>query len=211
MQALWWDRLLGMCRVQWQKYKKTLVWLLVWLVAGVVLGIVTLFVTDVGVDEINYHLIDGNILNATALDSSMGSFIWQRVLSIAIPVLVVLVLAWLSRVTAYAVFPVIMVHGYWLAVAIWWTFFYYSFTAILLIVFYLVWLLVVTAVILVGMLWALQSGESLRLRGQCGRAEKNRWLILRGAVVLIGVAVVLGFFEYLVFWTVLGKIVYKPR
>lgn len=211
MQALWWDRLLGMCRVQWQKYKKTLVWLLVWLVAGVVLGIVTLFVTDVGVDEINYHLIDGNILNATALDSSMGSFIWQRVLSIAIPVLVVLVLAWLSRVTAYAVFPVIMVHGYWLAVAIWWTFFYYSFTAILLIVFYLVWLLVVTAVILVGMLWALQSGESLRLRGQCGRSEKNWWLILRGAVVLIGVAVVLGFFEYLVFWTVLGKIVYKPR
>lgn len=205
----WWDRLLGTLRVQWQKYKTTLIWLVVWLVAGVVLGIVTIFATDVTVGDINYHLIDGNILNATAIGSSMGSFIWQRVLSIAVPVLVVLMFALLSRVTAYAVFPVIMVHGYWLAIAVWWTFFYYSFTALLLIIFYLLWLLVVTAVILAGMLWALQCGANFREQ-QCTKCKA--WLdVLRGAGVLIVVAVGLGFLEYLVFWTVLGKIVYKPR
>lgn len=209
MQALWWDRLLGICRVQWQKYKATLVWLVVWLVAGIVLGIVTVFVTDVSVSEINYHLIDGNILNATTIGSSMGGFIWQRVLSIAIPVLVVLILAWISRVTAYGVFPVIMMHGYWLAIAVWWTFFYYSFTALLLIIFYILWLLVVTVVILAGLLWALQCGENLRDK-RCTRGQAW-WYFLRGAVILISIAVVLGFFEYLVFWTVLGKIVYKPR
>lgn len=210
MQA-WWERLLGFLRVQWQKYKVTLIWLVVWLVAGMIFGIVTLFVTNVGVDEINYHLIDGNILNATALGSSIGSFIWQRILSIIIPVLVVLILASCGRVIAYAVFPVIAVHGYWLAVAVWWTFFYYNFTALLLIIFYIIWLLVVTVVILAGLLWALQWGANFRCRRKQNGQGGDWWMLIRGIGVLVAVAAVLGIFEYLVFWTVLGKIVYKPR
>lgn len=211
MQVMWWYRLLDFLRVQWRKYKSTLCWLLVWLVAGIVLGIVTIIVTDVGVGDINYHLIDGNILNATSTSGSMGGFIWQRVLSIAIPILVVLIFACLSRVTSLAIFPVILIHGYWLAVAVWWTFFYYSFTAILLIIFYVVWLLVVTAVLLAGLLWALQCGENLRKNGKDGGKPREWGTLFRGAAILIGIAVALGFFEYLVFWTVLGKIVYKPR
>ncbi len=210
MQVLGCNRLLGYLQVQWQKYKATLCWLVVCLVLGIVLGIVTIFVTDVNVTEINYQLIDGNILNATAIGSSMGGFIWQRVLSILVPVILVLILASIAQITAYVVFPIVIMHGYWLAIAVWWTFFYYSFTALLLIVFYCIWLLVVTAVILVGMIWALQCGASLRESKSCGKSN-YWWLILRGILVLTLVAVILGFFEYLVFWTVLGKIVYKPR
>lgn len=210
MLAVWWERLCGFCQVQWRKYRSTLVWLVVWLVLGLVLGIITLIVTGVDVSAINYHLIDGNILNATAVNSSLGGFIWQRVLSILIPVTLVFLGACLSKVTALVVFPVIMMHGYWLAVAVWWTFFYYNFTALLLVVFYALWLLVVTVVILVGMLWALACGESFRhgRQGCCSSRWRQLW---RGVGVLITAAVVLGFVEYLVFWTVLGKIVYKAR
>ena len=207
MQALWWCRFADWLHVQWKHYKSTLCWLVVWLIAGIVFGIITLVVSDVGVDDINYRLIDGNILNATSTSVGMGSFIWQRILSLAVPVLIVFVLVWVSRVTSYVIFPVVMVHGYWLAVAVWWVFFYYSFTAILLLIFYTVWLLLVTAILFAGLLWAFQWGTHCRI---C-KGQRN-WLgILRGASIIIGVAVVLGFFEYLVFWTVLGKIVYKPR
>lgn len=212
MQAIWWGRLLDFLRVQWRKYKSTLYWLLVWLVAGIVLGIVTLIINDVEVSEINYRLIDGNILNATSINAGMGSFIWQRILSLLVPISLVLLLASVSRVTSWVVFPVVLMHGYWLAVAVWWIFFYYGLTAILLLVFYVLWLLVVTAVLLAGLLWALQTGENLRIGGGSDCAQKRDWgALLRGMAIIIGIAVVLGFVEYLVFWTILGKIVYKAR
>jgi len=206
MQALWWFRLVEQLRVQWKKYRRTLIWLAVWCVVGAVLGIVTIVIGHVDIEGINYQLIDGNILNATAIGSSIGSFIWQRILSLAIPVIVVFCLAMLSRVTALVIFPVVLMHGYWLSVAIWWVFFYYSLPAILVIIFYTVWLLLVTAILLVGLVWAFQWGSYCRT---C--VGKRPWgTVIYGASVLIVVAVVLGVLEFLVFWTVLGKIVYKP-
>ncbi|MCM1404624.1 MAG: hypothetical protein NC133_03970 [Prevotella sp.] len=192
-------------RVQGKKYRSTLVWFVVWLVGGIVFAIITLAVSGVGVDDINYHLIDGNILNAASANASIGSFIWQRILSLALPILVVFVLATLARWTTLAVYPVVLVHGYWLTIAVWWVFFYYSFTALLLLAFYIIWLLLVTALLFAGLLWAVQWGS------HCRTERHRQWgSILRGAVIIVGIAVVLGFFEYLVFWTVLGKIVYKP-
>lgn len=205
MQALWWCRLADFLRVQWKQYRSTLCWLIVWLVAGAVLGIITLIVGNIGVDEINYNLIDRNILNATTIGVGIGSFIWQRILSIATPIIVGFVFAVLSRFTAYAIFPIVLMHGYWLSVAVWWVFFYYSFTAILLLIFYTIWLLLVTAVLLLGLIWAFQWGCHCRT---C-HGPKSWGAICRGAVLIIGLATLLGFFEYLVFWTVLGKIVYK--
>ncbi|MCQ2381692.1 MAG: hypothetical protein MJ054_00095 [Clostridia bacterium] len=211
MQANFWYHLLDYLRTQWRKYKSTICWLIVCLIAGIVFGVITIIVTDVAVGDINYHLIDGNILNATSTGSSMGNFIWQRVLSIAVPVIVVMIFASISRFTALAVFPVVFIHGYWLAIAIWWTFFYYSFTALLLIIFYVFWLLLVTAVLLGGLLWALQCGENMRISGKHCESKRDWGFLIKGSVILIGIAVLLGFFEYLVFWTILGKIVYKPR
>ena len=206
MFARLWCRFADWLRVQLSAYRSTLIWLMVWLVGGIVLGIVTLLMSEVGVDDINYRLIDGNILNATSISAGLGSFIWQRILSVLLPVVVVFVLAALSRVTAYAIFPVVFMHGYWLAVAVWWVWFFYGFTAILLLAFYVVWLVVVTAVLLAGLLWAYQWGGRLRT---CPR-QCQWWSIIRGVGILVGVAIIMGVFEYLVFWTVLGKIVYKP-
>lgn len=205
MLALFWCRLLDYLRVQWKTYRAFFAWLMVFLVCGVVLGIVTISLGDVEAENINYTLIDGNILNATAIDVGMGSFIWQRILSLIVPVLVVFGFALLSGLTRFVVFPVILMHGYWLSVAIWWVFFYYSFAAILLIAFYTLWLLLVTVVLCVGLIWAVQWGSHCRT---C-HGKKDWGSIVRGAALLIGVAVVMGFFEYLVFCTVLGKIVYK--
>ena len=66
MQALWWCRLCDYLRVQWKTYRTFFIWLLVFFVVGAVLGIVTIVICNVAVDEINYELIDGNILNATS-------------------------------------------------------------------------------------------------------------------------------------------------
>lgn len=207
MQALWWCRLCDYLRVQWRTYRVFLLWLLVFCVGGAVLGIVTIVIGDVAVDEINYQLIDGNILNATALDPSMGGFLWQRILSLAVPVIVVFVGSLFSGFTGLLIFPVVLMHGYWLSVAIWWVFFYYSLPAILVIIFYTIWLLIVSAILLAFLVWAYQYGRDCRT---C--VGKRPWgAVVRGACLLIGIAVALGFFEYLVFWTVLGKIVYKAR
>ena len=205
MWALCWCRLLDLLRIQGKRYRTTFCWLLVWLVVGAVLGIVTLVVGDVEVDGINYRLIDGNLLNATAIHPSMGSFIWQRILSLLVPILIVFICALISRVTAWIIFPLVLVHGYWLSVAIWWVFFYFSFPAILVIIFYTVWLLLVTAILLAGLIWAFRCG------GEC-RTCHGKWqwgAILRGFVLVFGIAVVFGLFEYLIFCTILGKIVYK--
>lgn len=206
MQALWWCRLCELLNVQWKSYRRTFLWLVIWCVVGGVLGIVTIVIGDVAVENINYQLIDGNILNATALGSSIGSFIWQRILSLVIPVLLVFGFALLSKFTAFIIFPLVLMHGYWLSVAIWWVFFYYSLPAILVIIFYTVWLLLVTAILLIGLIWALRWG--CHCRTCCGKQKK--WgSIIWGLCIITGIAVVLGLIEFLVFWAILGKIVYK--
>lgn len=205
MLARCWCRLCDFMRLQWRTYRALFCWLLVWLVVGAVLGIVTIVIGNVAVDQINYHLIDGNILNATSLSPSMGGFVWQRILSLIVPMIVVFVMAWLSRVTALIIFPVVLMHGYWLSVAIWWVFFYYSLPAILVIIFYTVWLLLVTAILFVGLVWALQWGNDCR----CLVGGRPWGAMIRGISIMIVVAVVFGLLEYMVFCTVLGKIVYK--
>ena len=205
MQALWWCRLCDYLRVQWKTYRTFLIWLIVFFVIGAVLGIVTIVIGNVQVDEINYDLIDGNILNATSTGASIGSFIWQRILSLALPVIVVFVASLVAKFTALIIFPLVLMHGYWCSVAIWWVFFYYSLPAILVIIFYTCWLLLVSAILFVALVWAFQWG------GYCRTCRGRRpWgTIIYGAFVIVLIAVVLGLLEYLVFWTILGKIVYK--
>lgn len=207
MPWVWWGRLADFMQVQWKQHRTMLVWLVVWLVAGAVFGIVTLYLGAIEAEDINYHLIDINIIHVTTADSGIGSFIWGRFLSLVLPVVVVFGLAALSRVTACAIFPVVFIHGYWLTVAVWWIWFYFRLSAILLLAFYTVWLLLVTAVLLIGLIWAWRWGTELRTNNCPGQSHWGA--IARGAGILAAVAVVLGVFEYLVFWTVLGKIVYK--
>lgn len=195
-------------RVKYEVYKKTLWWLVFWIVVGIALAIVSLVVGGIGTDDINHHLIDGNILNMADANASVGGFIGQRISSLLLPPLVLFVLALLSRFTALALFPLVMMHGYWLCLTIWWAFMFYSFNAILLMAFYLVWLLLVTAVLLVALIWVYDLARTIRERHFCCRGLW--WHMLRGVVLLILVAVGLGLLEYLVFWAFLGRIVYKP-
>lgn len=195
-------------RVKYEVYKKTLWWLVFWVAVGVALAIVSLAVGGIGTDDINHHLIDGNILNMANPDAGAGGFIGQRLLSLFLPTLVLFVLALISRFTALALFPLVIMHGYWLCLSVWWTFMFYAFNAIFLMAFYLVWLVLVTAVLLVALIWAYDLARTLRERRCSWRGAMGN--IFRGLVVLVAVAVVMGLIEYLVFWAILGRIVYKP-
>lgn len=195
-------------RLKYQVYRRTLWWLVVWLVVGIVLAIISLAVGGVGVDDINYHLIDGNILQMADPNAGIGGFIWQRILALCLPPLVLLVLALISRFTALAIFPLVLMHGYWLCLSVWWTFMYYSFNAIFLLTFYLIWLTLVTVVLFVALIGVYAWARTVR--EQHFRCRGWWWTLLRGAVLLTAVAVIMGIFEYLVFWTMLGRIVYRP-
>ena len=195
-------------RLKYQIYKRTLWWLVFWVAVGIVLAIVSLMIGGVGTDDVNYHLIDGNILNMADVDAGVGGFIWQRVLSLLLPPLVLFVLALISRFTALALFPLVLMHGYWLCLTVWWTFMFYSFNAIFLLAFYLLWLILVTAALLVTLIWVYDLARTIRERHYSCRGLWGN--IFRGLVVLVAVAVVMGLIEYLVFWAILGRIVYKP-
>lgn len=195
-------------RVKYREYRRTWWWLVVCLVAGVGLAVVSLLIANPDVDDINTSLLDGNVLNMASIDASIGGFIWQRVLSVLLPVVVVLVAAALSAWMAWLLFPLVLMHGYWVCFTLWWTFMYYSISAILLLVFYVVWLVVVTLVLGVGVIWASQVGAGLRV---CRGRGKAGWLaVVQGLAVLVLTLVVLGVVEYLIFYLILGRIVYKP-
>lgn len=195
-------------RLKYQIYQRTLWWLIFWLAVGMVLAIVSLAVGGIGTGDINYHLIDGNILNMANPDAGIGGFIWQRMVTLFVPVLLLWGLALLSRFTAFAIFPLVLMHGYWLCLSVWWTFMYYSFNAIFLLLFYLVWLVLVTAVLLVALIWVYAWARTVR--EQRYRCRGLWWPLLRGTLLLLVVTLIMGCFEYLVFWAVLGRIVYKP-
>lgn len=203
-----WLWLCSCWRIKYEVYKRTWWWLVFWLVVGVVLAIVSLMIGSIGTDDINHRLIDGNILQMANVDAGIGGFIWQRLLSLVLPALVLFVLALLSRFTALAIFPLVLMHGYWLCLSVWWTFMYYSFNAIFLLAFYLLWLLLVTVVLFAALIWVYDLARSIReQRYRCRGLWGNIW---RGTALLLAIAVLMGVFEYLVFWALLGRIVYKP-
>lgn len=165
-------------RLKYQIYRRTLWWLVFWLVVGSVLAIISLAIGGVGTDDINYHLIDGNILNMADPNAGIGGFIWQRMVTLFVPVLILLGLALLSRWTALAIFPLVLMHGYWLCLTVWWTFMYYSFNALFLLLFYLVWLVLVTVVLLVALIGVYDWARTVR--EQRYHCRGLWWPLLRG-------------------------------
>lgn len=203
-----WFWLLDTLRIKFAIYKRTCLWLLLWLVLGIVLAIISIAVGGIGTGDINTRLIDGNILNMAAVSPNIGGFIWQRLLTIVLPVLLVATAALISKWTALIIFPFILMHGYWLCISFWWTWCYYSVNAIFLLVFYGFWLLMVTAVMIAGTLWALHLAAQIReANWQC---RGYWWPVLRGLVIITAVSLALGILEYLVCICFLGRIVYKP-
>lgn len=203
-----WFWLLNTLRVKWAVYRKTALWLLFWLVVGVVWGIITIAMGDIGADDINTKLIDRNLLNMAGVAPGVGTFLWQRVQSIVVPVLLLFGCALLGRAGSLAVWPFMVLHGYWLCLSFWWTWRYYHVNAVFLLAFYGFWLIMVTAVLGAGILWALNLAAQLRDSRWHGAGGWGRFW--SGVAWLTVVSVVMGAIEYLVFAWFLGRIVYKP-
>ena len=200
--------MLDTLRVKWAVYQRTAWWLLFWLVVGVVFGVISIAVGDIGAGDINTKLIDGNILNMAGVAPGVGTFLWQRGLTILVPVLLLFGCALLGRVATLAVWPFVVLHGYWLCLSLWWTWCYYTVNAVFLLAFYGLWLIVVTAVLFAGILWALNLAAQIReTHWRCAGGWGRLW---SGLALLTAVSIVLGLLEYLVFAWFLGRIVYKP-
>lgn len=195
-------------RVQARTHKKILLWLTFCLVVGIAAGITAIVISGIGADDINYHLVDANIRNMASISANFGGFIWQRLLTLLWPVVLLFVLALLWRGFTVLIFPIIVMQGYWLCVSVWWTICYYTVNAVFLLAFYLIWLLLVSAILMVATLWAIKMAQNIR---QCNYHMRGHWRPLwRGLVVICAVGVVLGTLEFLVFTCFLGRIVYKP-
>lgn len=207
MFGRWWQWLLTTLKVQYRVYRRWWWWLVATLIVGVIVAIVSIALGGITVDEINTALIDGNILNMATPDANIGGFIWQRVLVVVVPVAVLfaggLVVSW----GVVLIFPLVFFQGYWLCLSLWWVWLYYSYPGILLLVFYALWLVLVGLLLIAALLWVNQITKNLRA---CRCQGWPAWgQTLHGLLTIVLVAVVFGLIEYLVFWTMLGRFVYK--
>ena len=202
-----WHSLCDALKINFGIYKKMLFWFAVCLILGIILGIITAADENVTIEEINKRLIDQNILHSAAVDTRLGSFVWERILSIFVPLLLLFALALLSDFTALCTFAYMVLHGYWLALSVWWTIEFYAMGSIFILAFYIVWLLIVTAVLIAGCIWVMKLAGPIRCLGfRAGCKTKE---IITGVLVLLGIALALAILEHLVYWVFLGKLVFK--
>lgn len=207
MLSRWWQWLLTTLKVQYRVYRRWWWWLVATLVVGIIIAIVSIALGGVGVDEINTSLIDGNIINMATPNASIGGFIWQRVVVVVVPVTVLFVGGLLGSWGAVLIFPLVFFQGYWLCLSLWWVWLYFRYPGILLLVFYALWLVVVGLLLIAALLWVNQTTK--KLRACCGQGWSAWGQTLHDLLLIILVAVIFGLVEYLIFWTMLGRFVYK--
>jgi hypothetical protein len=193
-------------KISFKQHKKIILWFCVCILAGVLIGIITLFTNDITVEDINKNFIDQNILTSTSTNAGVGSFIWQRLISAILPLILIFVLSVISGWTAMIVFPFMFMQGYWAVVSVWWVAQEYAMTAAALLCFYAIWMIVVLTVLSAVVIWVMKIASVIRRVGF--RAGFNYREILTGMFILLWVEVISALFEYLVYFVFLGRIVY---
>jgi hypothetical protein len=198
-----------MLKVNFKLHKKLVFWFIFCVVLGVIAGIITVATNDITLDDINNSFIDQNIVNSARANTSVASFIWYRVLSAFVPLLLLFVLSVISNWTALAVFPFMVLQGYWTTISVWWAVQKYALGSVFLLGFYIIWMFVVMAVLVAGIIWVMKICTGIRRVGF--RAGMNIRELLIGIGILLGVEIFLALFEYLVYWVFLGRIVYPSN
>lgn len=201
-----WLWLLDLLKVNFALHKKIILWLWFFIMVGLIIAIITIPRQEVIADDINSKFIDRNIINATGVSSSFGSFIWGRLLMLFLPLLLLFLFCVLSNFTALIVFPFMALQGYWLVMSCWWVMQEYAFGAVLLLLFYTVWSILVLQVLIASVVWMMKLSASVRRLGwRCGLSRRE---LIVGIGIVVGVQVVLAFVEYLVYWVFLARIIY---
>jgi hypothetical protein len=189
------------------KLHKSIIWRFVLcILLGVILGIFTIYTRNVGVYEISSNFVDQNIINSAKVNSTIGEYMAQRVISLFLPLALLFVMSIISAFTAGVVFPYMVLQGYWFVITIWWTIQRYVLGSVALLSFYAVWLLLMMTVTVIAVIWLMPICTHIRKLGfRCGFNQKETW---RGILILLAVQLIFAVIEYLVYWVFLARIVY---
>jgi hypothetical protein len=201
-----WLWLLDLLKVNFALHKKIILWFWLLVAVGIVIGIIAIPQQGIVTSDINSNFIDQNINHSVAVNSSIGSFIWGRLITIFLPLLLLFLFCIMSNVTALIVFPFMALQGYWLVMTVWWTMNKYALGSIMLLGFYAVWLVLVLQVLIAAVVWVMKMAAAIRRLGfRCGFS----WHELSvGIGVIVGIEISLAAVEYLVYWVFLARIIY---
>jgi hypothetical protein len=201
-----WLWLLDLLKVNFALHKKIIFWFWFFIAAGLIIALIAIPRQEIIVDDINSNLIDRNIINATGVGSSFGSFIWGRLIALFLPLLLLFLFCVLSNFTALIVFPFMALQGYWLVMSCWWIMQEYAFSSMLLLLFYGVWSVLVLQVLIAAVIWIMKLSAAIRQLGwRCGFSRRE---LLVGIGTIVGVQTALASVEYLVYWVFLARIIY---
>jgi hypothetical protein len=203
-----WLYLLDTLKVNFSLHKKIIIWFWIFILAGIAVAIISIPRQEITVDDISIRLIDKNIVNSSAVDSTLTGFIWGRLLSVFLPLALLFLFCILSNATALVVFPFMALQGYWLVMTVWWTMNQYALSSVLLLAFYAVWLVLMLQVLIAYVIWVMKLSASVRRVGfRCGFNMRE---FLVGTGVIVGVEVLSAVIEYLVYFVFLARIIYGP-
>ena len=201
-----WLWLLDLLKVNFLLHRRIIFWFWAFVMAGMVVAIIAIPRQNIVVDDINANFIDRNITNAIGVNSGFGSFVWGRLLTVFLPLLLLFGFSVLSSFTALIVFPFMALQGYWLVISCWWLMQAYALSSVLLLLFYGVWLILVLQVMLAAVVWMMKSAAVIRRLGwRVGFCTRE---IVFGIGIIVGVEIALAFVEYLVYWVFLARIIY---
>jgi hypothetical protein len=201
-----WLSLLDLLKINFSLHKKVIIWFWILVLVGMTVAIVAIPRQAITVNDISTGLIDQNLINASAVNSSLFGFIWGRIMSVLLPLAVRFLFCILSKVSSFIVFPYIALQGYWLVMTVWWTLNKFALGSVVLLGFYAVWLVLLLQVLIACVIWVMKISSSIRRVGfRCGFNFRE---FSAGLGVIIGVEVLLAIFEYLVYFIFLARIIY---
>lgn len=186
---------------------KRIIWSFAFCIAlGITWGVITLSTREIGTDQIGSNFVDQNIINSASIDSTIGEYIVQRLITLFLPLALLFIMCVISKVTAWIVFPFMVLQGYWFVMTIWWTLQNYALGAFFLLAFYAVWLLLMLTVTVIAVIWLMNICRHIRKLGfRCGYNWKEFWF---GMLILFGLQLFFAILEYMVYWVFLSRIVY---
>ena len=173
---------------------------------GVVFGCVMVFNPMLTVRNIGEHLIDGNLRRAVSPVAGIGGMIFGRVLDVLVVGLMIFVVA-LTNWSVVLVFPLAAFRGYCLVMNLYWAFFKFGMPhGLILFVVYLFWLLVAVVLFVIAVVFIMRHCAGIR---RYGFKTGIRWReFCKGLLVICCAAAVVGFFEWLVYFLVLSRMVF---
>ena len=199
-------RLSGSCGVHWRLNRRIICWLLIFVGIGIILGCITMFNSLFTVSKIGKHLLDGNLRRAVSPTAGIGGMLFGRVSDLFLIGLMVFAVC-LTNWSTLFVFPLVAFRGYCLVINLYWAFVKFgAFAGVVLFLVYLFWLIIALGLVIITTVFLMRHCAGIRRYGF--KTGLRRKIFFKGLVTLAFSAAVIGFFEWLVYFFVLSRMVF---